>query len=199
MAGQHPGVPGLGDAPFNAGGRRSARRGRVDEDIDGTDAPAGGDDTHGRSLTLASVARDARLDKKFLLLIILSSAIATLGLLQSSAAVVIGAMLVSPLLGPIMGVGFGLATLEGTLIRRSLVTLGAGMAVAVAVVVAVAGLYRLFLLSLLGWLAWFCECAFARVGLVRGWIVRARSLNRSSAMRAPQTTCCRGARRAAGR
>lgn len=135
MAGQHPGVPGLGDAPFNAGGRRSARRGRVDEDIDGTDAPAGGDDTHGRSLTLASVARDARLDKKFLLLIILSSAIATLGLLQSSAAVVIGAMLVSPLLGPIMGVGFGLATLESTLIKRSLVTMGAGMAVAVAVAV----------------------------------------------------------------
>ena len=27
MAGNHPGVPGLGDAPFNAGGRRSARPG----------------------------------------------------------------------------------------------------------------------------------------------------------------------------
>jgi branched-chain amino acid transport system permease protein len=37
------------------------------------------------------------------LLITLSAAIATLGLLQGSAAVVIGAMLVSPLLGPIMG------------------------------------------------------------------------------------------------
>lgn len=130
MAGDHPGVPGLGDAPFNAGGRRSARP-----------APRGGeeddetveDETHGRSLTLASVARDARLDKKFLLLIILSSAIATLGLLQSSAAVVIGAMLVSPLLGPIMGVGFGLATLESNLIKRSLVTMAAGMAVAIIV------------------------------------------------------------------
>ena len=47
--------------------------------------------------------------------------------------VVIGAMLVSPLMGPIMGVGFGLATLESNLIRRSLVTLAAGMAVAVLV------------------------------------------------------------------
>jgi len=90
-------------------------------------------DAHGRSLILASVARDARLDKKFLLLIILASAIATLGLLQSSTAVVIGAMLVSPLMGPIMGVGFGLATIESNLIRRSLVTLAAGMAVAVLV------------------------------------------------------------------
>ena len=60
-------------------------------------------------------------------------AIATLGLLQSSAAVVIGAMLVSPLLGPIMGVGFGLATLESNLIKRSLVTMAAGMAVAIIV------------------------------------------------------------------
>ena len=82
---------------------------------------------------LASVARDARLDQKFLLLLVLSAAIATLGLLQDSPAVVIGAMLVSPLLGPIMGIGFGLATLESSLIKRSLVTLAAGMAVAIFV------------------------------------------------------------------
>ena len=134
MAGHHPGVPGLGDAPFNAGGRRSARPGagrEVDEDDDGI----GDDDVHGRALVLASVARDARLNKKFLLLITLSAAIATLGLLQSSAAVVIGAMLVSPLLGPIMGIGFGLATLESNLIKRSLVTMAAGMAVAIFVAV----------------------------------------------------------------
>jgi len=127
VADDHPGTPGLGDAPFNAGGRRATRN-----DPHPIDEAAVGD-AHGRSLILASVARDARLDKKFLLLIILASAIATLGLLQSSTAVVIGAMLVSPLMGPIMGVGFGLATIESNLIRRSLVTLAAGMAVAVLV------------------------------------------------------------------
>lgn len=126
MAGQHPGVPGLGDAPFNAGGRRATRN-------DGHDEAVGGDDALDRSLILASVARDARLDKKFLLLIILAAMIATLGLLQSSTAVVIGAMLVSPLMGPIMGLGFGLATIESNLIKRSLVTLAAGMAVAILV------------------------------------------------------------------
>ncbi|MGH6632343.1 MAG: DUF389 domain-containing protein [Sphingopyxis sp.] len=130
MAGNHPGVPGLGDAPFNAGGRRAARGG---PDRNEENNEAAGGEAHGRSLTLASVARDARLDRKFLLLIILAAAIATLGLLQSSTAVVIGAMLVSPLMGPIMGVGFGLATLESNLIRRSLVTLAAGMAVAILV------------------------------------------------------------------
>lgn len=127
MTGDHPGVPGLGDAPFNAGGRRAARN------DDHQSVAVEGDDALDRSLILASVARDARLDRKFLLLIILAAMIATLGLLQSSTAVVIGAMLVSPLMGPIMGVGFGLATLESNLIRRSLVTLAAGMAVAILV------------------------------------------------------------------
>src|SRR3546814_10958128 len=42
-------------------------------------------------------------------------------------------MLVSPLLGPIMGIGFGLATIESNLIKRSLVTMAAGMAVAILV------------------------------------------------------------------
>jgi uncharacterized membrane protein len=37
---------------------------------------------------------------------VIMSAIAELGLLQSSPAVVIGAMLISPLMGPIMGLGF---------------------------------------------------------------------------------------------
>ncbi|WP_338426536.1 DUF389 domain-containing protein [Sphingopyxis kveilinensis] len=132
MAGHHPGVPGLGDAPFNAGGRRSARRGETSDAEDDSDDDGVGSD-HGRAVVLASVARDARLDRKFLLLITLSSAIATLGLLQSSAPVVIGAMLVSPLLGPIMGIGFGLATLESNLIKRSLVTMAAGMALAILV------------------------------------------------------------------
>lgn len=86
-----------------------------------------------RALTLAGVARDARLDRQFLILIALASAIATLGLLQSSTAVVIGAMLVSPLMGPIMGVGFGVATIDLGLIRRSLVTLAAGMVLAIIV------------------------------------------------------------------
>ena len=126
MAGNHPGVPGLGDAPFNAGDRRATRNEENHDAVEGGDALD-------RSLILASVARDARLDKKFLLLIILAAMIATLGLLQSSTAVVIGAMLVSPLMGPIMGLGFGLATIESNLIKRSLVTLAAGMAVAVLV------------------------------------------------------------------
>lgn len=86
-----------------------------------------------RSVILARVARDARLDRNFLLLITLATVIATLGLLQGSTAVVIGAMLVSPLMGPIMGLGFGIATIESGLIKRSLITLAAGVLVAILV------------------------------------------------------------------
>jgi len=39
----------------------------------------------------------------------MAAAIAILGLLLSSPAVVIGAMLLSPLMGPIIGLGFALA------------------------------------------------------------------------------------------
>ena len=57
MAGSHPGVPGLGDAPFNAGGRRSARPG-AGREVDDDDNGLGDDEVHGRALVLASVARD---------------------------------------------------------------------------------------------------------------------------------------------
>ena len=92
--------------------------------------------SHDRSVVLALVAREARLDRKFLLLITLSSAVATLGLLQNSTAVVIGAMLISPLMGPIMGLGFGLATIDSLLIRRSLYALAAGMGAAILIAMA---------------------------------------------------------------
>jgi uncharacterized hydrophobic protein (TIGR00271 family) len=120
---RHPGQTAADSPNLDTGGSPSPPRARHV------------DDAEDRSIMLAAVARDARLDRKFLLLVVLSTAIATLGLLQSSAAVVIGAMLVSPFLGPIMGVGFGLATLDSTLIRRALLTLLAGVGVAVALAV----------------------------------------------------------------
>ena len=45
--------------------------------------------------------------------------------------VVIGAMLLSPLMGPIVGLGFGLAVWDLVAMRRALVALALGVAVAV--------------------------------------------------------------------
>lgn len=130
---RHPGLAGTQGSPFDAGGRRAIKSGGDDPDVVSRETA---DDDVTPAVLLASVARDARLDQKYLLLISLSAIIATLGLLQNSPAVVIGAMLVSPLLGPIMGVGFGLATLDSGLVKRSLLTLAAGMVVAILVAMA---------------------------------------------------------------
>jgi uncharacterized hydrophobic protein (TIGR00271 family) len=87
----------------------------------------------GRAATLAGVARDARLTRGYLLQIVLSTAIAHLGLLMNSPPVIIGAMLISPLLGPIMGLGFAVAVFDERLLRRSLTTLGVGTLAAIMV------------------------------------------------------------------
>ena len=50
--------------------------------------------------------------------------IASIGLNVSSTAVIIGAMLISPLMGPIMGIGYGAGIHDFPLIRRGLKNLG---------------------------------------------------------------------------
>lgn len=50
--------------------------------------------------------------------------IASVGLNVNSTAVIIGAMLVSPLMGPIMGFGYGVGIYDFALIRKSLLNLG---------------------------------------------------------------------------
>ena len=59
---------------------------------------------------VAKVATECPATPRYLLMIMMSAGIAILGLLLSSGAVVIGAMLLSPLMSPILGVGFALAT-----------------------------------------------------------------------------------------
>ncbi|QHL89508.1 DUF389 domain-containing protein [Sphingomonas changnyeongensis] len=81
---------------------------------------------------LATVERDAVIGPPFLFMTVMSAGVAILGLLQSSPAVVIGAMLISPLMGPILGLGFGLALFDSALLRRALMALAAGIALAVS-------------------------------------------------------------------
>ena len=55
----------------------------------------------------------------FFVLLLCAAVIATLGLIANSTAVVIGAMIVAPLMDPILSLAFGLAVSDGQLIRRS--------------------------------------------------------------------------------
>lgn len=64
--------------------------------------------------------------------IVVSAGIAILGLLLPSSAVIIGAMLISPLMMPIVGLGFGIATFDLKEMRHAALALAAGALVAVA-------------------------------------------------------------------
>ncbi|WP_231958916.1 DUF389 domain-containing protein [Altererythrobacter sp. B11] len=68
---------------------------------------------------IARRREECGLSARYLLMLAMSAGIAILGLLLSSPAVVIGAMLLSPLMGPIMGAGFGLAIGDFRWIKQS--------------------------------------------------------------------------------
>ncbi len=70
---------------------------------------------------------------RFAALLVLASAIATYGLLADSVATVIGAMIVAPLMLPIMGLAFGLSIGDRRAIASSLVVGLGGIVAAIAV------------------------------------------------------------------
>ncbi len=86
-----------------------------------------------RSDVLAKVASDSRLTGRFVLMTVAAAGIAVLGLIQNSVAVVIGAMLIAPLMDPIMGLGFGICVGDTRFIRRAGSTLLIGVALSIAV------------------------------------------------------------------
>lgn len=77
------------------------------------------------------VQEDGGWNAHYAFMTLMSAGIAILGLLLSSPAVVIGAMLISPLMGPIVALGFAIATFDSREIRRTVVALAAGVLLAV--------------------------------------------------------------------
>lgn len=65
-------------------------------------------------------------DLPFWAVMLLSGAIATLGLILNSTAVVIGAMLVAPLLGPLLGLSLSVAVGDGRLFLQTLIVILVG-------------------------------------------------------------------------
>jgi uncharacterized hydrophobic protein (TIGR00341 family) len=85
-----------------------------------------------RESMYASVDRNARLDINFVVLVMLSTVVAAIGLVEDNVAVVIGAMVIAPLLGPNLAFGLGTALGDVHLMQKSLKTLLAGIAIAIA-------------------------------------------------------------------
>lgn len=78
------------------------------------------------------VAQGARLTRVFVATVALSTIVAAVGLVRDDIAIVIGAMVIAPLLGP--NVSLSLASTLGDLdlVRRSLMTIGVGVATSLA-------------------------------------------------------------------
>jgi uncharacterized hydrophobic protein (TIGR00341 family) len=83
------------------------------------------------------ISRGAQLNGEFLLLVTLSTIVAAVGLVENNVAVVIGAMVIAPLLGPNLGLALAAALGDGRLMRKALATNLAGLTLGFSIAVAV--------------------------------------------------------------
>ena len=98
------------------------------------------DDTD-RDATIEAVKKDISFKGHNAWILVFSIFVASIGLNISSTAVVIGAMLISPLMGPIVGLGLSVAINDVETLKRSLINLG------VMIVLSVVTAYLYFELS----------------------------------------------------
>lgn len=76
------------------------------------------------------IEKGARLDGNFVLLVCLSTIVAAIGLIEDNVAVVVGAMVIAPLLGPNIALAFAAALGDSPLMWKSLKTNLAGLLLA---------------------------------------------------------------------
>ncbi len=78
-----------------------------------------GDDAASEQEIIESIERGVNFRGAKLWILVIAVFVASLGLNTNSAAVIIGAMLISPLMGPIIGMGLGVGIYDFDLLRRS--------------------------------------------------------------------------------
>ena len=100
-----------------------------------------------REEIFSDVSSGARLDRDFLIMVVLSTIVAAIGLNSDGIAAVIGAMVIAPLLGPILGFSMGAALGDFDLLKRGGTTLAVGIATALAVSFAISFMLPLNLQS----------------------------------------------------
>lgn len=102
----------------------------VDEDDD-KDAEKKKPATRTREEIFALVEKDANLDINYILLVFLSSIVAAIGLLENNVAVIIGAMVIAPLLGPNIAFALGTSLGERQLVWKSFLAIIFGVILAI--------------------------------------------------------------------
>ncbi|MDF2180675.1 TIGR00341 family protein [Neptuniibacter sp. CAU 1671] len=86
------------------------------------------------------VDKGACLDCNYFLLVILSTVVATIGLIENNVAVIIGAMVIAPLLGPNLALSLGTALGDSHLMRMAAKTLLVGVFLSI-LLAAIAGMF----------------------------------------------------------
>jgi uncharacterized hydrophobic protein (TIGR00341 family) len=95
-----------------------------------------------REALYEEVVRNARLDMNFVVLVVLSTAVAAIGLIENNVAVVIGAMVIAPLLGPNLAFNLGTALGDIVLTRKSALTTTVGIVISVAMAIVIGALWQ---------------------------------------------------------
>jgi uncharacterized hydrophobic protein (TIGR00341 family) len=83
-----------------------------------------------REAIYEAVKKNAQLDLNYVLLVMLSTVVSAIGLIENNVAVVIGAMVIAPLLGPNLALSLATALGDSLLVQRSIKTLLAGILLA---------------------------------------------------------------------
>jgi uncharacterized hydrophobic protein (TIGR00341 family) len=95
----------------------------------------------------SQVARGARLDSSFLLLTFLSTVVAAIGLAEDNVAVVVGAMVIAPLLGPNIALAFGTSLGDRDLMGQALKTNLSGLTLALLLALVIGMIWPIDLAS----------------------------------------------------
>jgi len=109
---------------------------RVDDDVEPDNKkPTYGNQT--REELYDRIERGARLDSNYLLMVFLSTIVASIGLIENNVAVIVGAMVIAPLLGPNISLAFATSLGDGELMWQSLKTNLAGLALALLMAIVI--------------------------------------------------------------
>lgn len=84
-----------------------------------------------REALYETVEKNALFDVNYIALVVLSTLVAAIGLIADNVAVIVGAMVIAPLLGPNLALGLGTALGDLQLMRKALRTNIAGIAIAI--------------------------------------------------------------------
>lgn len=108
----------------------------VDATIPRPEEPEAEQNDKGRKIVRGTVTREelyynvekgAQLNRTLLLLVILSTLVCAIGLIKSNIAVVIGAMVIAPLLGPNLALALGAALGDKNMVLKAIKTNAAGL------------------------------------------------------------------------